>query len=250
MTDERKATIKQIAFIEKLGGKIPEDATLKEASILIRRLLNEQKGQEEKASEDKTKNVFDESFEEFCRVNENYIKKFDRSYSTRYKDITTPGRGKEFFKKSYFYIAYNGGFIKISKPSIETRFCYGYGSDGITNEEERISASHCAALARSDQDWFINENIQQSDILNRIEEFKKHDALISKEPTGDQKLFIFWNRSSYWEQDREYIEIPEDLNKLLINAYSWILEDFKKRLNTYLKRYGLKSVHSWSYLVD
>ena len=41
----------------------------------------------------------------------------------------------------------------------------------------------------------------------------------------------------------------EDL-LLIIEVYKQQIENFKKRLNTYLKRYGLSKLRTWTYLVD
>ena len=37
---------------------------------------------------------------------------------------------------------------------------------------------------------------------------------------------------------------------LIIEVYKQQIENFKKRLNTYLKRYGLSKLTTWTYLVD
>ena len=41
----------------------------------------------------------------------------------------------------------------------------------------------------------------------------------------------------------------EDL-LLIIEVYKQQIQNFKKRLNTYLKRYGLSKLTTWTYLVD
>ena len=41
----------------------------------------------------------------------------------------------------------------------------------------------------------------------------------------------------------------EDI-KLILETLEAEKAKFLKRLNTYLKRYGLSKIHSWTYLVD
>lgn len=57
-----------------------------------------------------------------------------------------------------------------------------------------------------------------------------------------------------WESEmyKQYIqfELNNDDKKLIMSKLSEELQKFVKRLNTYLKKYGLSCVHSWSYWRD
>ena len=59
-----------------------------------------------------------------------------------------------------------------------------------------------------------------------------------------------------WDYDniRNKDAIIKEANKedlfLIIEVYKQQIENFKKRLNTYLKRYGLSKLTTWTYLID
>ena len=69
----------------------------------------------------------------------------------------------------------------IDKPSIETSFCFGYGYCGISTEEEDKRASDMAMMARTNEQYFINENIENTEGLKKTEKkaktyrFKKNE---------------------------------------------------------------------------
>ena len=54
-----------------------------------------------------------------------------------------------------------------------------------------------------------------------------------------------------WDQIPEGHEQLTDAEKnAILYGVEVVKEQFKKRLNTYLKRYGLTKIHSWTYLSD
>ena len=49
-------------------------------------------------------------------------------------------------------------------------------------------------------------------------------------------------------QGEDYIRLmTEEERQTVLSAYKQIREDFEKRLNTYLKRYGLSKIDTWTY---
>ena len=53
-----------------------------------------------------------------------------------------------------------------------------------------------------------------------------------------------------WEWEKTRDEISEEDRERLYEGYVKLCNDFEKRLRTYLKRYGLTKVHSWTYWRD
>ena len=190
---------------------------------------------------------FEDAKTEFLQVNNFDIKSFDARY--------------------YEYLLKFGDcFLGFEKPSIQTRFCFGYGQNGISTEEDYEGARSQERNMETNQQAFINANLEG---LNKsIEDI---ETFISQWIDKEEKFFsarynkIFICKNSYenkaylaWSWDYENIRnkdmiireaTKEDL-LLIIEVYKQQIENFKKRLNTYLKRYGLSKLRTWTYLVD
>jgi len=50
-------------------------------------------------------------------------------------------------------------------------------------------------------------------------------------------------------EDGEH-EMTADERKAIIKGLRWGRAQFEKRLNTYLKRYGVSKIHTWTYWAD
>lgn len=166
---------------------------------------------------------------------------------------------REYCLKSTAYIVElsTGDIVTIDKPSIQKDFCFGYGFYGVSDEESEKHAENMVTHSRTNQEYFINENMKQLD--DRIEAFKKLDtvrlAYIVPNYTGQSannklKCICF---SRVCENERyigKYPELTQEDISRLIAGYEEVKKQFRKRLDTYLKKYGLSKVNSWSYLRD
>lgn len=192
-------------------------------------------------------------------------------------DNTSPSM-QEFYKKDLeFVVKLGGSYLTIDKPRIKKDFCFGHGQNGITTQEDTSRATDMAKHARESKDFFINENLETLNYLtyaiqyhiiklkdgwDKAQEFyQKNEKLIPYTYTIDTPYlvsyykyprvvlqFVNWDR----EQDNRVPKVKataEDLETIL-SAYNEVITNFKKRLNTYLKRYGLSKINSWTYLVD
>ena len=172
--------------------------------------------------------------------------------STLWKDSK---RMQEYIIKkcSDVFKSSNNNFVEFEKPTIETRFCFGHGQNGITTQEETNMACKQAEHARTSEQYFIDENLEE--INRKIKTFSEA-----------QKLFLLpqyqnINNIAYIVTDEYFLHYPSYENKIIEelseNDRKELLKicenekaKFLKRLQTYLKRYGLKKVQAWSYLVD
>lgn len=146
-----------------------------------------------------------------------------------------------------------GHYVEFEKPYIKKDFCFGHGQNGISTQEEVEIACDNAHYARTNEGYFLQENLSQYDeMLETL--------------NGDEKLYLIQNYRKpskiacirteeyfrHYEWDRQLI--VEELSDYDIEELKKMVkkekEKFAKRLNTYLKRYGLSKVHSWTYLVD
>ena len=164
----------------------------------------------------------------------------------------------------------SGWLYAIKKPQIETRFCFGYGCQSLDYEE----ANELADEARKNVNNFLSENLEGLDKwIEDLEEIKR-----TWSDENWNKLFILerhWNWDLpeckivdlWWLNNREALEFnnaelrehrfrtptreltQEDI-EALIEGYKQARDLFSKRLQTYLKRFGLSKVYSWTYWAD
>lgn len=99
--------------------------------------------------------------------------------------------------------------------------------------------------------------------INTLKEYKKqiteHEWAENNHPP--RSIGVFKDKDSNiahygsvrpYEMPNEikYITYDVDLLDALIKGYEVVKEQFIKRLNTYLKRYGLTKLNVWTYLSD
>jgi len=140
----------------------------------------------------------------------------------------------------------NGGYVLIEKPSIRTRFCYGY-SDTLDGSE-RQEAGELAHNAEHNTEYFIKQNLEQlqekiCDLYAGALVYKSYD---------NAKIYelCFDDTAPDRYTDISFIELSKGEIERLINAYKEEIKKFTKRLNSYLKRYGLSKVYAWTYWRD
>lgn len=167
-------------------------------------------------------------------------------------------------KTGYVVELGNGDIIAIDKPSIEKSFCFGY-SDSRYDTEDYDRANAMADHARKSEDYFIEQNMAGiNQMIEQLEANSASDALngvYSPRPVfrvcvpysgqpADSKLKALHSYPYWDEQAQKWPELKGDDRQRVIDGYKVVRADFEKRLNTYLKRYGLSKVRSWSYWQD
>lgn len=158
-----------------------------------------------------------------------------------------------------FIILQNGMIILSRKPKIETSFCFGYRLSSVSNEEYDEANEMCR-VAKNNEQYFINENMRNINLINfdeveeldgeimAIQHYRDCETVahcISKNQY-DNNLYNYpniYNNVKVYTLTKEDVQALKDLNERRRN-------NFMKRLNTYLKKYGLSKVRSWSYWQD
>ena len=170
-------------------------------------------------------------------------------------------------RSTAFVVEHNGELYGIRKPKIETSFCFGYGINGISDSEQEQEAEAMAETARKSEKYFINQNLEHlnrwierlKEILEGMEEncdewsYPRYMIATGEKYTGQQedcKLRYYSIVNTFNEVVHGEICEDAELVKKLLAGYEEVRADFIKRLNTYLKRYGLSKVKTWSYLSD
>lgn len=183
----------------------------------------------------------------------------------------------------------NGDIIIIEKQSIEKDFCFGYSLSSISNEDYD-RANEMARHAKQSEDYFIRENmrdfnrtIEEIDrafgedpntwdgwmyfLVNpyigqpKESKLKKlYSARISTILTalgGSAYLRELKGTTITTVQFASPLEVGKELYMLNDNDLAVIREGYVrardahlKRVQTYLKKYGMKHVNTWSYWQD
>lgn len=150
----------------------------------------------------------------------------------------------------------NGDIVALEKPSIKKNFCFSYGYNGITSEGDEDRAFKAAEFASKSEKYFIDKNMEQVqsniDSLSKSRDFDKIYLLphYYRQSEGNKlKILVY---KSYYNDDcvGKYPEITKEDIKKVIEGYEQIKKDFEKRLMTYLKRYGLTKIKTWTFLSD
>ena len=156
-------------------------------------------------------------------------------------------------KCAYLVELDNGDFYEIEKPNIKKDFCFGYGYCGVSSEEEYNGAAASAANARTNVNYFMNKNLEQIDgvvdeIVSGNHTIYKHNKYCGASPDAKLKSLVYVD---YWQTvPADCIKLSDREKAAIIAGYEEVKKAFIKRLNTYLKRYGLTKINSWTYLSD
>lgn len=174
---------------------------------------------------------------------------------------------KSYESKNYEYaLKFDNNFLCFRKPDIKTSFCFGYGQNGISTQEDYEGAREQEKNMETNKQAFINANLEGlnksiEDIetyikqwIDKEEKFfsSRYNKIFICKNSYDHLAYLAWSWDYDNIRDKEMIireATKEDL-LLIIEVYKQQIENFKKRLNTYLKRYGLSKLRTWTYLVD
>jgi hypothetical protein len=151
----------------------------------------------------------------------------------------------------------NGGILVFDKPSIENKFCF---ADEGPDYDLYRSLSDEKKMA----DYFKRQNL--ADIEREIErlEGRNKDGQVltlfqAKYDSCDKPLNVYgWRWLREWDlQERDpcvinYNEerMSEADRKTILAGLKAERTKFEKRLDTYLKRYGVSKLHTWTYWRD
>lgn len=158
--------------------------------------------------------------------------------------------GHPEYKKEYVgAIKLHDRFYLLDKPSIETRFCFH--DEGPQYEFYKDLKSADSKMAK----YFKSENMAQFD--NKINHIEK-----GEEFSEDKR--VWWYFGDY-DNNKLYLQFHPDLwsdgcdngtlcsdeeKQLILKGLKFAHGCFEKRLDQYLKRYGVSKLHTWTYWAD
>ena len=149
---------------------------------------------------------------------------------------------------------HNGIIYMIDKKRIKKTFCFGYGFCGVTSQEEEDAADNMAMAVKRDVDYFIEENMKW---FTEHEEEGYGDMYIERTYRNSMSLsdticyLTDWEYADTTEDRKLRLYKLNDEDKALVKAtIAAAKEKHLKKVQAYLKRYGLSKVRSWSFLMD
>lgn len=163
----------------------------------------------------------------------------------------------------------DGTVVVVEKQSLKKQFCFG--ESGYDMDD----AMDMCRLAETNEDYFTNENMKElatwlEDLREVKEGSSRYFAVIYRSPNSRIGYLNFRRDWAVLEdlggsavvdelpgkivkalgENTEYrIATEEDIDRL-IAAYDAAAEAHYKRIQTYLKRYGLSKVRTWTYWRD
>lgn len=156
----------------------------------------------------------------------------------------------------------NDEFMVIDRPSIDTTFCFGYGQNGVSTNDEYKRAAGMENYARTNENYFLDENLRGisqtiEDLKNDENDVYKYLAYNGQKSESKLKSITVtkrWNGPEYqpekWDYLKDLEKITDEERAEIIKGYELVRENFRKRLLTYLKKYGTTKLRTWTYLVD
>lgn len=144
-------------------------------------------------------------------------------------------------------IKLHDGFVMIPKPSIENRFCFhDEGPDYDLYRElmadEKKLAKYFKDKNLDDFDWKI-KHIEEGDMYN-----KDRRVWWYKDTCNEKRVYLCFNPND-WDIDK-YTLCTDDEAALILRGLKYGRMMLEKRLDSYLKKYGVSKLHTWTYWAD
>lgn len=147
-------------------------------------------------------------------------------------------------------------FITFDKQDIEKSFCFGWSCQGGMTYEE--AADRCHNFSAAD---FKAENLRRFDreYIRTLEAIKEEEQITlgQQYTSGTSKEFgaeIMFIKKRGTYDDNGDITLSTEESARLREAYKQKVQDlrneFEKRLDAYLKKYGLSKIRRWTYCAD
>lgn len=152
----------------------------------------------------------------------------------------------------------DGRVVVVKKQKLETSFCFGYSDfgQGFDSDEANKAAHH----AQTSEKYFRDQNLAYfKDTINMLKGKKEkswdRDAYLSQSCYSDNPINIHkvigLHYCDYVEQRHgRYTEMSDADKKLVIAMYEEEMDKMSKRIDSYLKRYGLSKLNVWTYWAD
>lgn len=163
------------------------------------------------------------------------------------EEYKTSGGDEYYIKNAVGAIKLHDHYYFIDKPHIETRFCF-HDEGPQYDYYKKLMADKDNALAAH----FMAENLDEFDkYINRIEKGEEwtEDKRVWWKACDDNRLSLLFYYDR-WGDEKGYTLCTDEEKNIILNGLKFGRECFKKRLDAYLKRYGVSKIHTWTYWAD
>lgn len=142
----------------------------------------------------------------------------------------------------------SAGCVVFDKRHLKKSFCFGY--DPSTESFNR--AQEMARIAANDPQYFISKNLEWYDnLLETLESGDNYYASSYNNYPDAPFVDIINARMEYVINDKDlkikHGQFSKEDTENLIKFVKKLREKQEKRCNTYLKKYGLNKIKTWTY---
>jgi len=155
----------------------------------------------------------------------------------------------DYYKKhAVGAVKMHDSYYIIEKPSIDNRFCFH--DEGPQYEQYKELRSHEDKMAR----YFKAENLREFDIkierMTKGEGFDNDKRVWWHKDENTRQLYLTFH--SGWGRDNNDGETlcTDEERRLILKGLQFGRSQLEKRLDAYLKRYGVSKLHTWTYWAD
>lgn len=142
-------------------------------------------------------------------------------------------------------------FITFDKQDIEKSFCFGWSCQGGTTYEEATDMCHNFSEADfkvGNLKRFDNKYIHRLKAIEEKQIKLKREYVTSKE-SGAEIMYITTDRDVSGDMTLS-VEDSTRLREAYKQKVQDLRNEFEKRLDAYLKKYGLSNIRRWTYCAD
>ena len=161
---------------------------------------------------------------------------------------------KHCVSRALLFFDLRGKIFTIEKRDVNTNFCFGYHDYGDFNYD---AASDMAAYARQNQLYFLRENHKSAGYAERIHDLDNSRYIVYARPNYTGDCPELYEISFIYKCDYDESRLPQnsfiltdDEKALYKRKLTEACKLHHKKLEAYLKRYGLSKVRSWTYWAD
>lgn len=146
-------------------------------------------------------------------------------------------------KESAALAEIRGVLVSLEKPRIETSFCFGESGYDMD------AAVQSCKVAQTDENYFIRKNMKSLDAM--ANDLSNETAHAWVEPISAKigRLYTADYLGGYRRPENAF-DLTVQERAQALEAVQHVRAAFEKRLRTYLKRYGLSKVRTWTYWRD
>ena len=156
----------------------------------------------------------------------------------------------------------DGSIYYTEKEYIQKDFCFGY-SDSDRDTQDYDRANDLARYAMESEEYFRDKNLTEViDNYNKMRNARylyAHARYMNDDDTKpllanilplNEPIELAMEYDRWINRKLTYKLVSDEDRWLILQTYQEHIKHHTKRINTYLKKYGLSKVNAWSYWRD